>query len=73
MEVIPELVKDYRIEAWCGGVWTAIAEGHGNYMRKQVHVLEQPVTAERIRIVIEAANGAPHAELIEVRVYEEEQ
>lgn len=72
-EVMPELVRDYRIEARSSGEWTTVAGERGNRKRKQVHTLARPVTADRIRIVIEATNGAPHAEVVEVRVYEEDE
>ncbi|WP_339314856.1 FAD-dependent oxidoreductase [Paenibacillus sp. FSL R10-2734] len=69
-EAIPELVKDYRIEAWTCDGWTTITEGTGNHKRKQVYTLPAPVSTDRLRIVVEATNGAPRAEIIAVRVYE---
>ncbi|WP_150275112.1 FAD-dependent oxidoreductase [Paenibacillus tepidiphilus] len=68
-EVLPELVKNYRIEVQSGSGWTVIDEVQDNYSRKQMHTLESPILAERIRIAVEATNGAPCAEIIEVRVY----
>ncbi|TXK84883.1 FAD-dependent oxidoreductase [Paenibacillus sp. N3.4] len=68
-ETIPELVKDYRIEAFESGAWTTVAEVRSNRKRKRVHPLDRTVTTERIRIVVKATNGARIAEIIEVRVY----
>jgi hypothetical protein len=69
-EVIPELVKDYRVEASVeGGDWHTVAEFSGNHKRKRVHVLSTAVTTDRIRVVIESTNGGSYAEIIEVRAY----
>jgi len=68
-EIIPELAKDYRIEARRGGEWVQIAGACGNRKRKRVHRLPETVRTERIRIVVEAANGGRFAEIAEVRVY----
>jgi hypothetical protein len=69
-EAIPELVKDYRVEASVeGGGWHTVAEFSGNHKRKRVHVLSTAVTTDRIRVVIESTNGGSYAEIIEVRAY----
>lgn len=67
--VIPELVKDYRVEAWTGEEWVAVAEVTDNRKRKRLHQWEQAVKTERLRIAIQATNGAKHADIVEVRVY----
>ncbi|OKP84973.1 pyridine nucleotide-disulfide oxidoreductase [Paenibacillus sp. P3E] len=70
--VIPELIRDYRVEAQgAGGQWTEIAGGTGNRKRKVIHLLPEPVQAQRIRVLIDATNGSRHAELIEIRAYKE--
>ncbi|MCE3200220.1 FAD-dependent oxidoreductase [Paenibacillus sonchi] len=70
--IIPELVRDYRVEALgAGGVWTEIAAGAGNRKRKAVHQLPEPVQARSLRVIIESTNGSRHAELIEIRAYED--
>lgn len=68
-EILPTLVKDYRIEAYIGGGWTVIAEQSGNRKRKHVHTLAEAVTADRLRVVVLSTNGNEYAEIIEVRVY----
>lgn len=68
-EAIPELVKDYRVEAWLDGGWTTVAERRDNRKRKLVHALAARIETNRLRIVVEATNGCPRAEIVEVRVY----
>ncbi|MEK8130415.1 FAD-dependent oxidoreductase [Paenibacillus filicis] len=68
-ELIPELVKDYRIEARIGGQWQTVVTERDNRKRKRVHALSQPVAAEALRLVVESTNGAPRAEVVEVRAY----
>ncbi|GIP49056.1 hypothetical protein J53TS2_26470 [Paenibacillus sp. J53TS2] len=70
-EIIPELVKSYRLEAQDpAGNWITLVSETGNRRRKQVHRLETAVPVKAIRLVVEETNGSRHAELIEVRVYE---
>ncbi|WP_248924784.1 FAD-dependent oxidoreductase [Paenibacillus hamazuiensis] len=68
-EIIPELAKDYRLEAFADGEWKAVAEVKSNRKRKRVHNLDRTVTAERLRVVVESTNGCPRAEMVEIRVY----
>lgn len=69
-EVIPELVKDYRIQIKKDDGWETITSVKNNRQRKRIHQLDEAVRGESIRIIIEATNGCPRAELIEIRVYE---
>lgn len=69
-EIIPELVKDYRVEIWMNGEWEVLHIEKNNRKRKRVHLLKESLKAEKLRIVIEATNGCTRAEIIEVRVYE---
>ncbi|OCT11920.1 pyridine nucleotide-disulfide oxidoreductase [Paenibacillus pectinilyticus] len=69
-EVIPELVKDYKLQAWVGQEWTTVAEGLGNHTRHHVHVLDEAITTSRLRVVVEATNGSAHAEIVELRCYQ---
>ncbi|WP_172195038.1 FAD-dependent oxidoreductase [Saccharibacillus qingshengii] len=76
-DVIPELIRDYRLEAAqtddtqdSNARWTTLASGQGNRRRRIVHKLAQPVPLRSLRLVVEATNGSPYAELIEIRVYE---
>ena len=68
-EVIPELVKDYKLQAWVGETWTTVAEGVNNHTRHHVHMLDSAVSTRRLRIVVEATNGSAHAEIVELRCY----
>ncbi|MBB6730937.1 FAD-dependent oxidoreductase [Cohnella zeiphila] len=68
-EVIPDLVKDYRIEARVGDAWTTVAECRDNRKRKHVHALDAAVATDRLRVVVESTNGSEYAEIVEVRVY----
>ncbi|MEI3847086.1 MULTISPECIES: FAD-dependent oxidoreductase [unclassified Microbacterium] len=66
--VMPELVRDYRIEAQVGGAWRVLAEIAGNRVRRRVHPVE-PVSADAVRIVVTATNGDPRAMISAVRVF----
>lgn len=69
-EAIPDLVRDYRIEAaTADGGWQVVAEYRDNHKRKRVHTLAAAVTTDRLRVVVEATNGGRFAEIIEVRAY----
>lgn len=68
-EVLPTLVKEYRVEAYISGNWTVVAEGHDNHKRKHVHTLSEAVVTDRLRIVVLETNGSEYAEVIEVRAY----
>ncbi len=60
----PECVRDYRIEV--DGKTVAAIEG--NYHRRRVHNFPE-VRGSRLRIIVEATNGAPMARVFEVRAY----
>ena len=68
-DVIPELVKRYRVEACLDGTWTTVGREETNRRRKRVHRLERPVVTDALRLVVEETNGSPGAEVAEVRVY----
>jgi hypothetical protein len=70
-EAIPELVRDYRIEAWSGSdaAWSVLHRETNNHKRQRVHRWDRPIPAAKLRVVVEATNGSPSAELIEVRIY----
>lgn len=69
-EAIPELIKDYSVQAHVYGDWITVAEGHLNHKRKHVHTLLQSFTTDRVRIAAVSTNDSPRAEIVEVRVYE---
>jgi len=65
----PQCARDYRIDAEINGRWVTAMEIFGNYQRRREHVLKDPISTQRLRIVILATNGDPSAALYEVRVY----
>lgn len=68
--IIPELVRDYRVETRAaGGEWTEVAAGSNNRKRKLIHKLPEPVQADQLRVLIDATNGSQYAEIIEIRAY----
>jgi hypothetical protein len=68
--VMPELVRDYRLETLDpAGEWSVLHRECGNRARRRVHALAGPISTDCLRLVIEATNGAPRAEVIEIRAY----
>ncbi len=64
-----ELVRDYKVEALCGGevVWSEAVSG--NHQRLNVLDLEKSVECDTIRITVLAAHGIDAARIFEVRAY----
>ncbi len=69
-EIIPELVRDYRLEIRTENGWTPILLEKGNRKRKRVHRLQSAVKTDQLRLVIEAANGSSRASVAEFRIYD---
>jgi hypothetical protein len=65
----PETIRDYRVEFEQGGSWREVLVVRGNYQRRRVHRLAQPIVTRSIRIHVAATNGLDHARLFEVRAY----
>lgn len=61
----PETIKAYRLIA----DGKTICQEDDNWQRKRVHRLDQPVTAQTLRLEVLATNGAEHARLFEIRCY----
>ena len=64
-----ELVKDYKVEALCGGevVWSKdVAE---NYQRLNILDLDAAVKCDTIRITVLSSHGIDSARIYEVRAY----
>lgn len=68
-EVRPELVKDYRLEAWIEGKWKVLQRVKSNRKRTRRQQLDERIVTDRLRLVVESTNGCPCAEVVEVRVY----
>lgn len=67
--LIPELVKDYRIEARRDGHWSVLFSERDNRRRRRNHRLPAATRADALRLVVEATHGGPCAEIFEIRVY----
>ncbi|GAA2756475.1 FAD-dependent oxidoreductase [Actinopolymorpha rutila] len=68
-DVLPGLVRDYRVQAMVAGEWTTIVSVRENRRRHRVHRLEKAVTTRQLRVLVEATNGAPRAHVVALRVY----
>jgi hypothetical protein len=61
----PELVRSYELRLDdC-----PVAQVTDNYLRKRVHRLPAPVSAQRLRLMVTATHGIPRARVFEIRVY----
>ncbi|MEW6048280.1 MAG: hypothetical protein AB1609_17690, partial [Bacillota bacterium] len=67
-QAVPEVVRDYRILGDHEGTWRTLAHVERNYLRMRRHRWE-PVRCRRLRVEVLATNGAPCAEIFEVRAY----
>ncbi|WP_223622379.1 FAD-dependent oxidoreductase [Microbacterium sp. EST19A] len=67
--VIPELVRDYRLEALSDGEWMPVASVVENRERHRSHLLEAPVTTTGIRLVVGATNGSEWASVVSLRAF----
>lgn len=67
-DIIPELVKDYRVEIFKNGKWEVLFNVKDNRQRKRVHALEKEVETDQLRLVVEKTNGTQFAEVVEMRV-----
>jgi hypothetical protein len=67
-DIIPELVRDYRLEVLEKGNWHVLFEVYGNRQRKRKHVLENGAQTNGLRLVVEQTNGTSYAEIVEIRV-----
>ena len=67
----PDCVKDYTLEYHNGSSWEQIIKEEGNYTRRRIHLFDE-IKSNKLRISIQATNGASTARVYEVRVYNEE-
>ncbi|GAA2375290.1 FAD-dependent oxidoreductase [Streptomyces cuspidosporus] len=71
-EVMPELVRDYRIQALGpDGTWHTLLAVTGNRRRHRVHRLDTPVRASALRLRVDATHGARHAHVVALKAYGE--
>lgn len=70
-EVIPHLVRDYRIEVLPTETdrdWVVIASVCDNHHRHRIHSLKNAGTFRALRLVILCTNGIPEARVVSLRV-----
>lgn len=70
-EVLPQLVRDYRVEVLTaeGGDWVTVAEERDNRHRLRVHPLPEDLGAfSAARLVVERTNGVAEARVVAFRV-----
>jgi hypothetical protein len=67
--VIPELVRDYRIEALIGEEWMPVASATQNRERLRSHRLDSSVITTGIRLVVGATNGSEWASVVSLRAF----
>ena len=68
----PECVSDYALYISDGGSWVNILTEKGNHQRRRKHTFNQ-VTAQKLRVEVQATNGADTARIYEVRVGNEQE
>jgi len=66
--VVPQCVKDYRVEAFDGKAWQEVVAVKGNFLRHRVHHFPAR-SVSRLRLTVDATNGDPSARVFEVRAY----
>lgn len=67
---IPVLLRDYELLLYKGRELVKKIAVRGNDFRFVRHLLEEPVTADRLRLLPLATGGAEEARIYEVRIYE---
>lgn len=68
--VVPQCVKDYRVEAYDGAAWREVAKEKDNFLRHRVHGFKT-LSASKLRLTVDATNGDPSARVFEIRAYRE--
>jgi hypothetical protein len=66
--LVPQTVRDYRLSYFDAGQWKPLATARENFQRRRVHRFA-PVQTAKLRLTVEATNGAPSARLFEIRAY----
>jgi len=68
-EVLPQLVRDYRVEALAeDGQWQVVADVTDNRWRKRIHPLPAQAPVRAVRLVVSATNGVPEVRVVQLRV-----
>lgn len=67
-DVVPELVRDYRIEARVNGRWVEVERVAGNRKRHRTHGFS-PMATDSIRLIVDATNGSAWATVVAIRAF----
>jgi hypothetical protein len=67
--VMPELVRDYRVEALVDGAWQTVLTVEDNRERRRSHVLGERLRATALRLTVLATNGSEWATVVALRVF----
>jgi hypothetical protein len=67
-DAVPDLVRDYTVEARTPAGWRTVAEVVGNRHRHRVHRLPAPVPADALRLRVTATNGSLAVTVCAVKV-----
>jgi hypothetical protein len=68
-QVVPELVRDYRLQFETGDGWEDLVTVEGNRRRHRRHTLDGVPSTRGIRLVVDATNGANYAMVFSLRVF----
>lgn len=68
-DAVPDLVRDYRLEARTPTGWRTLADVAGNRHRHRVHRLDSPVRTDAVRLRVTATNGSPAVTVCGVKVF----
>lgn len=68
--VVKECVRDYELSYHHGRGWVPLTSVRDNFQRRRVHRFEA-VRMAKLRLTLQATNGAPSARVFEMRVYKE--
>ena len=67
---VPQSVRDYTLSCFDGRRWVDLATEKENFQRRRIHRFDTLQTT-KLRLTIEATNGAPSARVFEIRAYDE--
>lgn len=68
-QIVPEIIKSYRIDAWIDGEWQELITETKNRKRHRCHKILETIETKKIRIVLFETNGSKQFSINEVRIY----
>lgn len=66
----PQIVSDYQLQVEVDGDWVTVVNASNNTSTRVVHRLDEPVTVQKLRLLVQGTNGDPSAGLYEIRCYD---